>query len=120
MARSADFASVDAIRDFTIRANNRIFRLGDIADVRRATAVIDEELSAVEQLVDVQSARTLVGVAGTVTTVAALLGASPVRGLARLNAIASNEFPSAPTVKIKPVSLKESPRTLSRKFGVSG
>ena len=38
----------------------------------------------------------------------------------RLNAIAINEFPKAPTAKIKPVSLNESPRTLSRKFGVSG
>ena len=32
------FDSVDAIRDFSIRANNRIFRLGDIAEVRRGYA----------------------------------------------------------------------------------
>jgi multidrug efflux pump len=32
---SGTFDSVDAIRDFSIRANDRIFRLGDIADVHR-------------------------------------------------------------------------------------
>ena len=33
--RRARSTRVEAIRDFSIRANNRIFRLGDIADVRR-------------------------------------------------------------------------------------
>ena len=32
---SGTFDSIEAIRDFSIRANDRIFRLGDIADVRR-------------------------------------------------------------------------------------
>ena len=32
---SGTFDSIDAIRDFSIRANDRIFRLGDIADIRR-------------------------------------------------------------------------------------
>ena len=32
---SGTFDSIEAIRDFSIRANNRVFRLGDIADVRR-------------------------------------------------------------------------------------
>ena len=35
---SGAFASVEAIRDISIRANNRVFRLGDIATVSRAYA----------------------------------------------------------------------------------
>ena len=41
-------------------------------ELAEALAVIDAELDAVEQLMKARSARTLVGVAGTVTTVAAL------------------------------------------------
>lgn len=41
-------------------------------DLAAATAVIDAELNAVESLMDPTTAQTLVGVAGTVTTVAAL------------------------------------------------
>ena len=42
------------------------------ADLERAQAVIDAELDAVEALVDARRATTLIGVAGTVTTIAAL------------------------------------------------
>lgn len=42
------------------------------AEVGAATAVVDEELRAVDSLVHPATARTLIGVAGTVTTVAAL------------------------------------------------
>ena len=42
------------------------------ADLSEAAAVIDEQLAAVEEEFDPRRARTLVGVAGTVTTVAAL------------------------------------------------
>src|SRR5215213_10585028 len=45
---------------------------------------------------------------------------NPRRGCTRLKRIAIKEFPKAPKVKIMPVSLKESPRTLARKLGVSG
>ncbi len=44
----------------------------------------------------------------------------PLRGFTRLNVIAISEFPNAPMAKIKPVWLNESPRTPSKKFGVSG
>ena len=42
------------------------------ADLAQAAAVVDGELAAVEELFDPRRAQTLVGVAGTVTTVAAL------------------------------------------------
>ena len=35
---SVAFDSVDAIRNFTIRANNRVFKIGDIATVKRGFA----------------------------------------------------------------------------------
>lgn len=66
-------------------------------DLRGAMAVVDEELSAVEQLVDVGSARTLIGVAGTVTTVAALhLGLPEYRA----DAIHGTRVPAADVARI--------------------
>ena len=66
-------------------------------DLRGATAVIDEELDAVEELVDVKSARTLIGVAGTVTTVAALhLGLPEYRA----DAIHGTRVPAADVARI--------------------
>ena len=41
-------------------------------DLARARGIIDRELDAVEELVEVRSANTLIGVAGTVTTIGAL------------------------------------------------
>ncbi len=32
---SGEFTSVEAVRDFTLRANNRVFKIGDLATVRR-------------------------------------------------------------------------------------
>ncbi|MDX2219962.1 MAG: efflux RND transporter permease subunit [Burkholderiales bacterium] len=32
---TGEFTSVEAVRDFTLRANNRVFKIGDVADVRR-------------------------------------------------------------------------------------
>jgi exopolyphosphatase/guanosine-5'-triphosphate,3'-diphosphate pyrophosphatase len=42
------------------------------SDRERALAIVDAELDAVEELVDARRAATLIGVAGTVTTIAAL------------------------------------------------
>jgi multidrug efflux pump len=35
---SGEFNSVEAVRDFTLRANNRVFKIGDVATVRRGYA----------------------------------------------------------------------------------
>jgi multidrug efflux pump len=35
---SGEFNSVEAVRDFTLRANNRVFKIGDVAEVRKGFA----------------------------------------------------------------------------------
>jgi len=35
---TGEFTSVEAVRDFTLRANNRVFKIGDVAEVRKGFA----------------------------------------------------------------------------------
>lgn len=66
-------------------------------DLAAATAVVDAELDAVEGLLNARSARTLVGVAGTVTTVAALYLGLPEY---RADAIHGTRVPAADVGRI--------------------